>query len=147
MRTSTVLFTLVLLTAGCGGAENSGSAQADDSTSADAAIPTTIAIGDIDDLPEEAISLDPDTGEIVIEVGTVADLGGHAEAIEAAPAGAAAHHSPIAALWVEIGADPELAQCYAELFDQNGWAAANEQELSELQAKFTPEQAEEFATC
>lgn len=133
--------------AACGGGSeepNAAVAQMADAQSAPlATVPTTVAIGTVDDLPDDAISIDPETGEMVIEVGTVADLGGHADAIPADDGS----DTTIAQLWIGLGADHALADCYDDLFEKNGWTASSEAELSELQANFSPAEAKEFATC
>ncbi len=143
IRRLVAVFALVIVGCGDGEGDEPGAlADVDSSTVVAATTPTTVAIGGIDDLPEDAISIDPETGEMVIEVGQVADIGGHADAIEVdAPL------SELEELWISLGVEMELASCYSAMFERHGLDARTESELAERQAAFTDAQSEEFAQC
>lgn len=50
-------------------------------------------------------------------------------------------------LWKEMGANDEQARCYAEMFENEGWAPQTGEDIAELQMAFTETQSAEFASC
>lgn len=143
MRLFLPFIALAIAISGCASADDvadEASNAANPALNAEAGVPS---VGTVDDLPPEAISVDPETGETVIKVGTVADIGGHADARVADPD----ETTDLQALWIELGANQERASCYAEFFSTKGWAPTTEAEIAELQANFTTAESEVFESC
>ncbi len=55
--------------------------------------------------------------------------------------------SDVETLWSSLGAEPDLARCYADLFEREGIQVADELDVAKAQAEFTDEQAVAFAEC